>query len=197
MEGKATSRMVAFIVPWACILFICVMLVICNAVTLSIECFGVDSQNQIYVGRSGEICVYNGDKIVNRISAQTSRSYLFTVLKNDNIMLSTASKVYVIDTDGNILSERDDVGTTTYIKMQADRRNFISHKGDQYQIRNILGRTKIVKNGTETVYQITVLSVVVKTMIALCIVSIILFFGIFLLEKVNENKNKIMDGFVS
>ena len=177
MESKETSRLAAFIVPWACVLFICVMLVICNAVTLSIESFAVDSQNRIYIGRPEEIHVYEGDRLVKRISAQTSRGYQFTVLKSDAILLSTSSNVYTMDLDGNVLSVREDVGTKTYNKLQYARKNFTSHKGDQYQIRDALGRAKIVKNGTETVYQISVLSVIVKRLIALCIVSIILFIG--------------------
>lgn len=186
MDGKQLSRMPAFIVPLACVLFICVMLVICNAVTLSIESFAVDSQNRIYISRPEEIHVYEGDRLVKRISAQTSRGYQFTVLKSDAILLSTSSNVYTMDLDGNVLSVREDVGTKTYNKLQYARKTFTSHKGDQYQIRNEIGRTKIVKNGTETVYQISVLSVIVKMLIALCIASIILFIGKNVIEKVKD-----------
>ena len=177
MNRKEMSRIATFIVPWACVLFFCVMLVICNVVTLSIECFAIDSQNRIYIGQTNKICVYEADKLVNQISSQTSRSYQFTIVKNDIIKLSTASSVYTMDLDGNILSLTEDVGAKVYNQMQQKRKNFTSFAGDQYEIRDRLGRTKIVKNNTETVYQISRLSVVVKIMIVSCLVLIISFIG--------------------
>jgi hypothetical protein len=174
---EKVSRMAAFVVPWGCILFICVMLVVCNVVTLSIKSFAVDSQDRLYIGQSEVICVYEGDELVNQISAQTSRAYQFTVQSNDTVLLSTASKVYIINMNGEILDEYEDVGTKTYNKLQRNSKTFTSNKGDKYQIKDALARTKIVKNNTETVYQIPVLSVVVKLLIELCLVSIILFVG--------------------
>lgn len=167
--------MAVFIIPWASVFFLCVMLVICNAVTLSIECFGVDSQNRVYVSHPSEIRVYEDGIPVNQIPAQTSRGYMFSVLPNDTILLSTATKVYTMDLSGNILNQQEDIGTHTYNEIQRNRKEVTSSQGDYYRIRNSIGRTKIVKNGIETVYQISILSVIVKSLMVLCIVLFVLF----------------------
>ena len=62
-----------------------------------------------------------------------------------------------------------------YNKIQYNKRKFYSHNGDEYKLVGELGRTRIVKNGGETVFKISLLSFFVKILIAVCAVALFIF----------------------
>lgn len=147
---------------WFSILIPCVVMIASGTVTVSISNFAVDSNDRIYIGKDMQILVYDHGKLVDSITPPTSRGYTFTITDEDNILLSTASYVYLMDTNGNILAKEKEDGTDTFNHLHRNRNEFISSKGDSYRMTNRLFRTTITKNGAEIVYQISVLSVVVK-----------------------------------
>lgn len=162
------SQLIAFALILFCILFVCVILVITGIVTPSLSGFAVDSSDRLYIGMQKEICVYEEGSIIRRINPHTSRTYIFTITENDTILLSTSTKIYVMDLYGNILEEREDVGADTYNQLSYKKRRFVSHSGDVYTLKGIIGPTRIVKNNFETVYQIDALSFSVKVCLWLC-----------------------------
>lgn len=167
MEGSRIKAYFLIVMPWVAILFVCVFLIITNTVTLSIASYAVDHDDNLYVGTTGKIDVYEGDKQIAQLSALTSKSYVFTI-KNGTIQLADSVNVYTMDLSGNVIDERKDPGSETFYQIQRNSKSFVSSNGDRYCIQNRLGRTRIVKNDSETVYQISVLSVVVKILLALC-----------------------------
>lgn len=188
MNRAVIKNMVFFIVPWAVTMFICVVLVLGNFVTLSINSFAVDSQDRLYIGIPEEIRVYEADTLVDCLPAHTSRSYVFTIAENDTILLSTSTKIYIMDLSGNVLSEKDDIGADTYNQMQYKRKNFVSSNGDSYQLKSVFGRTKIVKNGTTTVFQISTFSAIVKYLLGICCLASIAFAG-WIIIKVTKRRS--------
>ena len=136
-----------------------------------IHCFAVDNQGLIYVGLENEIQVYDKNQHIRSISPQTSRGFMFTINKDNTILLSTADTVFSMDLDGNILSSHPDPGADTYNQIQYRKNHFTTQKGDTYKIVSSLGWSRIVKNGATVVYQISSISFITKMMlyISFCI----------------------------
>lgn len=167
---------------WFCILIPCIILIATGTVTLSISNFAVDSNDRVYIGKEREILIYQNNRIVGSIEPPTSRSYAFTVTEDDTILLSTASNVYLLDLNGSVLNKEPEIGTTTFNELQRNRKEFLSVKGDFYQMRGNLLRTRIVKNGSEVVFQISVLSVIVKYLLVLSVIGMYIFIVLWLIK---------------
>ena len=157
------------------VLLSCFVLVITGTVTLSVSGFAVDHFDRLYIGTTNEIRVYEESRIVKNISPHTSRTYVFTIQEGENILLSTSTKVYVMDLDGNVLETKEDPGADIYNQLSYQKGRFISDKGDIYRMSSVFGWTRITKNSTEIVYQIDVLSFCVKLLLAICAIVIFVF----------------------
>jgi len=155
------KKTITIVFLWIVVTFVSVMLIITGAVTLSVESFAVDKNDRLYVSTVNGIAVYEEGIRVDRISLPTSRGYQFTVQRNDTILLSTSTEVYTLDMSGNILSQREDVGSRTFYQLQANRRNFKSRNGDNYRMRGTFGCTRIIKNDSEVVFRTGALSAIV------------------------------------
>ena len=182
---KKTSKriMVSLAVSSVSLFFIvsiCLALFASGAVTPSVSCFAVDNLDRLYIGTQKEIQIYEKGQIVNCIHVPTSRTYVFTILDGNKILLSTSTIVYLMDLDGNVLETKEDRGADTYNQISYRKRKFISDNGDVYRISNILGRTRIIKNQTDIVYQINALSVAVKILLVIS-AAVILMFSIWVL----------------
>ncbi len=178
----------------------CLICVVSGIVTLSIECFAVDSLDRLYVGTQNEIRIYEDGVLTHTIDPKTSSGYMFTI-KDDQIVLATPSRIYTMNLQGDILDAQEDKSSNMYNQIQYKKRVFTSSNGDEYQIKDQIGRTRIVKNGEETVYQISVFSVVVKYLIVIAVLSIFLF-PFWIVPKYKKLKEqgdgfKAVDGSVS
>jgi len=172
---KTMNRhLAAFSIPMTCVVVFCLLLLITGKATPFISGFAIDKNDWIYVGEETEICVYENDVLIRTINPQTSRAYAFTIA-DDQILLSTASIFYIMDLDGNILDAQDDPGAHMYNQLQYSKRKFISHSGDIYKLKGQMGWTRIVKYDTQTVYRISLLSFLVKILLALSLLAIFIF----------------------
>ena len=135
-----------------------------------IEYFGVDSTNRIYILHGKNIFVYEQGVLLNTIDLETSflsirdeiklRSPGFTITPEDVILLETDGYICILDLQGNVLHYKVD-SDNTYM-MLSKMTEVVTSNGDIYRRENTLGRTAIIKNDLEIVYQITVPSMVVK-----------------------------------
>lgn len=172
---KKTIKMLAIFMPiWAGIILFCVCMTTFCGASPSITGFAIDSQNRIYVGESNGIEVYENQMHILTINPQTSRSYVFTILEDDTILLSTPTHVYHMDLTGEIMDTWEDNGADTFNRLKNEKYRFTSANGDEYKVKGLLGRTRIVKNGTIVVYRISMLSFIVKILeplasIGLCV----------------------------
>ena len=159
------------------IMVTCVILIATGKVTLSIHGFAVDSQERLYVGVSKHICVYENGKPVKELDSFASDNYSFKITEDDRIVLATLSTVYTMDLDGNVLSEVNDrnLANSTQSEIKRNSKPYISPGGNAYRKKGLIGRTRIVKNDTQIVYKISVLSVIVKYVMILTFVGFWLF----------------------
>ena len=189
---KLTRALAIFSVCIFCILMPCFILTLSGTVNLSIESFAVDATDRLYVGTTKEICVYQDDRLINTINPQTSKGYAFTIHENKTIILATPSKNYTMDLEGNIIQSQDDREADMYNQLKAKRRSFTTVDGDIYRLEGTLGRSRIVKNDQDIVYQISLLSVAVKYMYIGCGISIFVF--VFLLARRQRGQRGQGDG---
>lgn len=159
-----------------------------GTVTLFLSGFAVDSADRLYIGTANAIQVYEDGTLINQIDPQTDRSYVFTIDQDGDLLLSTSTEVYRMDLSGKVLEQREDRGAHVYNQIQARRSTFLSSRGDVYKMKNVLGRTKITKNDSQTVYQISVLSIIVKVLIAICVILLFLF-PVWLIQKRKNGRN--------
>ena len=167
-------RLAFFALPLSWVIGLCLLLIVTGTATPFISGFAVDKNDQIYVGEQTEICVYKNNFLIRTINPQTSRSYVFTII-DDHILLSTSTMVYTMNLDGNIIDEREDLGADMYNQIQYRKRKYISHNDDEYKLVSQMGWTRIVKNGTETVYRISFLSFLVKVLVVVCVFAMLIF----------------------
>lgn len=159
----------------ASVVFLCLILIFTGIATPFVSSFAIDGDDRIYVGTQNEIRVYEKGLLVDTISPKTSRAYVFTINEDENIVLSTSTKIYTMDLVGNVLDTQEDPGAHMYNKIQYNKRKFFSHNGDEYKLIGELGWTRIVKNNIETVYKISMLSFLVKVLIAVCAIALFIF----------------------
>ena len=171
---ELNKRLAIFSIVNALIVFSCLFLLISGNVNLFVSGFAVDSQDRLYVGKENRIDVYENGNVLYSINPRTSKSYTFTIT-NDTIVLSTASTVYHLDLEGQEISSYEDKGADTYNQINYHKRKFTSPKGDEYKLVSFLGRTKIVKNKTSVVYQLSLLSFAVKLSLAAVFISLFIF----------------------
>lgn len=190
MRKHAVVPLAVFAPFLFCVLLTCLILVLTGTATLTVSGFAVDDANRLYVGTTKGICVYEEGKLVDNINPKTSRTYMFTITEDDNILLSTSTKIYIMDLNGNVLETKDDSGADVYNQLSYKKRKFTTDKGDVYKLSNF-GWTKIVKNSTEVVYQIDALSFSVKVAIAVCGIALIAFIvRAFSVQKFHKKQSK-------
>ena len=126
--------------------------VICILPNMEWRGFGVDSSGHIYIGKAGKILVQVDREVVNEITIPKYRTYFFTVLNNDTILIADASDIDIYDLSGNLLDSYPDPGPEKYNQLQWTRT--IHHpSGDIYRVRNFFGIRTITKNSETVVYR--------------------------------------------
>lgn len=188
-NGRSMVTLAVFSMCFFCIILTCIMLIISGQATLSVSGFAVDNVDRLYIGKQREIQVFENGKLLDSIRIPATRTYVFTIQDGNKLLLSTSTKIYVMDLDGNILETKEDLAADTYNQISYRKRMFVSDKGDVYKLTNSLGRTKIIKNKTDLVYQIDVCSSVVKVLIVICFVAMFGFVIWMLSQQIRKPKS--------
>lgn len=163
---------VAFVAP---AFMICWFLISTGTVLVNICGFAVDASENLYIGTDNRIKKYQNGVLVKTINPKTSRGCAFTVQADDTILLSNASKVYTLDSDGNVIGEKEDIDMKTFNKLQKEKNKFTSADGSVYSMKNTLGRTKIVSDTGEVIYQLPIADCITKIVFSLSVLSIFIF----------------------
>lgn len=167
-----------------CVFLPCLLLILSGSVTLSVKGFAVDGNERLYVGNAKEISVFDAGIQVSSISPQTSRSYAFTITEEETILLSTSTKVYTMDLNGNILHYEEDPGADMYNQLSYGKKTFTTASGNTYKLRNILGWWVITKNGREVVWSMGLFSYMILVIVTFCAVAMFVFILYFISKRV-------------
>lgn len=166
------------IIVWPIVLA-CFLSMISGHVSISYSGFAIDSSDNLYVGKESKIEKYHDGVFIETINPKTSRGYAFTILDNDTILLSTASTVYTLDLDGNVISEREDFGTKTFNSLQHQKK-FTAANGKTYFLKSSFGRKQIVSEDGDVIYNMPVKDYIVKLLIITAFISVFIFIPIII-----------------
>jgi hypothetical protein len=133
--------------------------------------FAVDSNNRLYVGRD-EIEVYENGELLKTINPKTSRAYVFTIQDDDTILLSTASKVFIMDLDGNVINQYEDTYTKIFNGLTREKNLFTAKDGTQYSVKHRLTWLEIVKDNDVRVYRLPMLDFATRITTAVACISL-------------------------
>ena len=146
--------------------------VICILPNMEWRGFGVDSGGQVYTGQSGKLLVHADRELVNEITIPKYRTYFFTVLNNDTILIADASDIDIYDLSGKLLDSYPDPGPDKYNQLQWTRT--IHHpSGDIYRVRNFFGIRTITKNSETVVYRTPIIDFLLCMLAMLSFVAIL------------------------
>ncbi len=178
-ERTLFACMVTLIVS-AFIIVLCITLMLFGVVRFSVDCFAVDSSGKLYIGQEGHIHVYEDSKLVRTISEFDGlgsipvKGFVFTIEADDTITMATGGHVISMDLEGKVLeTQKDTAEASVRSRLESGKYRFRSSNGDMYRLKSSLGRTSIVKNDAEVVYQISALSFAAKIALCIAIVSFI------------------------
>ena len=178
------KRLFIFMFCYVSVIIPCFLLILSGSVTLWINGFAVDKNGRLYIGNAKEIHVFEDGKQIKKLNPRTSRSYVFTITDDNTILLSTSSKVYSMDLEGNILHQKTDPGADTYNQLSYSKNNFITSTGDTYKLRNIIGWWVIVKNDSQIVWNMGLLSYLVLVAVSCCILGMLVYIPLYISKRV-------------
>lgn len=170
---KWVHALIRLMIPLAVVVLPCVILWGAGIMTVPMECFAIDSKGLVYIGNPSEVEVYKNNKLVDSFSAQTSRGYHFCI-ENDVMLLQTSTNIFRLQLDGSILSKWDinDIDAPTVKKATNELQDA---DGNTYVRDRVLIRERIIKNGKDIVYQISIANAIVRSLLLLCIIFFVVF----------------------
>ena len=166
-----------------------VTLVLTGVAVPFIDIFAVDSEGNLYIAEYDTISVYDDQSKLEEININRKRPWRFTITENDEIWCCTASAAWRVDLEGTELERRNDPSAQMYSRLQLTFRDEDGY-GNIYSRVSYLGRTKIVKNNTEVVYQISLLSYFVKLLLYFAVASFIIGLSVIVKESVLHSRTK-------
>ena len=142
----------------------------------------MDSRENIYLGTLRGIAVYADSTQIALLYSPPSRAYAFTI-KDDRLIVSNMSTVYAFDTDGNIISTREDVYSEAFYRMENRNELYNADNGRQYVIRGgVITPLKVIRDDGVVVYKGSVLAGIINfafrfiaLIFAVCIVTIVVW----------------------
>lgn len=167
---KAKRMLIAYLLCVFPIVAICFNLIISGKVALFYSGFAIDSSDVLYVGTDAKIQKFYDGELIGTISPKTTRGYAFTIQKNDTILLSTASSVYIMDLSGNVIDKHEDIDTKIFNELQKSKNTFTSQSNREYVMKSQLGRTTIYSE-KDIIYQMPMMDYIIKILFFAAIIS--------------------------
>lgn len=155
------------------LLFICliVMAGCCLAIAGEGHGFGVDSKGYVYIGKDGQIEVFEDGQMIRSIKLPPHRAYYFTVQADDTILFSNSDFYYVLDLNGDVLSKKPEFESQIFnhLKMQ---REVVTENQIRYFYQNIFGCEIVKNNDGKIVYQTSLKNYFPLLMLSLMIICL-------------------------
>ena len=165
----------------------CLIMVLFGYATPFLDSFAVDSQENLYVGEGKTIGVYQNG-IRQRTIQLKSTTCVFAIDANDELIVASSSVVTRMLTTGEVIDTKEDPQAETYQKIINENRIVRSANGDEYKKVSTLGWTRIIKNGSEEVYRISILSFAVKLLLYIVALSLCCN-GIWFIRRFRSNRD--------
>lgn len=143
--------------------------------------FGVDSQENVYLGTNRCIDVFFENRLVRQIKPPTSRGYRFIVTPEDTLELTTGDKLYTLDLYGTIIANSE----LDAAEIMQEPVTKCEQAGATYLLSHTAGRMTVVRElqtSREIIFHEPISHVLFRTAFALISVcfnlSILVFVGV-------------------
>jgi len=184
---KRIKRLIVFTIPHVLIMGLCLLMILTGLATPFISTFALDMQGNLYVGEGKMLRIYHNGVLLREIEME-DYDYAFTINSNNELVVSYTSTVCRMDTSGKILDEWEDHNAKTYQELRRTGTNLTMPNGDKYRKVSELGWTRILRNGTEEIYRLSVFSFIIKLLMSLCFVSLFVNIPWLIYRDYKENK---------
>ena len=193
---KAMKYLAVFAIPHALIVYFCLIAIFLNLASPFLNGFAVDSTGRVYVGENKYINVYESCVKVGCIELEDA-TFRFSIDENDHILVAYTSEVCFLDLSGKVLERQEDAYAHTFNKIQLHNLRSVTVGDNHYKKVSVLGWTRVVRNNTEVVYELSVLSFVVKMLLFVCPISMLIN-GLWVItyghKKICEERKETKDG---
>lgn len=166
--------------------FVSMMMQTFGGAEYDIYSIAADSSGRVYVGKPEVIEVWEQGEQIGEINPQTGRGYYFTVCADDTILVAVSSTVYHLTLDGVVIESWEEPGLDTHYQLQWNRKHHTSPNGDEYVLKQSLWWPKIVKNGEETVYQLSSVAFYARIMTYLSAAVLLICVPFLIVCKIHE-----------
>ena len=170
MKERELKYIAIWALPHAVVIIFCLIMIFTKVATPYISGFGVDSMGRVYVGENEGVGIYQNRTKIGVIEIQGD-NYLIDVDEDDYIRIVYPSRVDWMDLSGKVVQTMNDPTAQTYSHLSSAGNRYCTANGDTYEKIAQYGWTRIVKNDSEIVYYQSGLSLLVKTLIQVCGVS--------------------------
>ena len=178
------TNLALFALPHAVVMWFCLIMIISGAAYPFINGIAVDTQGNLYVAEGSSIRIYQNKEQIGQLNLSGS-DFLFTLDENDQLIVAYSSTVVRMDTEGNELESWEDPAAETYLKLQYISRSATAPNGDKYRVVCNLGWSRVLKNGTEEVYRLQVISFIVKVLFTVCSLSLLIN-GVWFIHRMHK-----------
>ena len=180
------KNLAVFAIPHSIVMIFCLIMVFSGLASPFINSFAVDNAGLLYVGEGKMIRIYHNGVQVDALD-MTTDTYVFTINSSNELIVAYPSTVYRMDRAGNVLEKQDDPISETYQQIRNAGKTVTTVSGDEYRKISEFGWSRIIKNGTDEVYRLSVLSFVVKLLLVLCGASLFIN-GAWLIHRCRKTK---------
>lgn len=188
---KIPKLLIIYMMILGPLMFFCMSMLMLEKANISYYGFAIDSDGNIYLGKSSTIQVVDRSGMeIRSIRSMTSRGYNFTII-DDQIYLDTAAHYYIMDLYGNILDEGEgtEENESRFPKINSlgfiDASRFTDSAGNRYIMRTRFLRTVIYQyhDGIRTeIYQMPLFDYFTRLLLIACCVSMAIFIPINLVR---------------
>ena len=151
LEPKYRRLVRALAIPAVLIFLLSILAMTTGRMALSYEGIAADDAGRLYLGRGGNIEVYEAGQKVDTIAPRVDKSFVFTV-RDGQLLLSTGKNVTTLDLQGNEVEQQTDEDGALYKELKAQRRSFTAADGTVYTLHREILAAQVVTDSGSVVY---------------------------------------------
>ena len=182
LEPKYRRLVRALAIPAVLIFLLSILAMTTGRMALSYEGIAADEAGRLYLGRGGNIEVYEAGQKVDTIAPRVDKSFVFTV-RDGQLLLSTGKTVTTLDLQGNEVEQQTDEDGALYKELKAQRHSFTAADGTVYTLRREILAAQVVTDSGSVVYSEPGWANVLKPLLGLAGLYVIFAAGYIALDR--------------
>lgn len=158
-------------------------------VCINYKGMAVDSKGNLYLGEDEDIKVYDTQgNFLRSFYANTNRGYQFSIA-DDHIIEFLSGDILIMNLSGEVIKEYDD-SEFSHFEYSINPNKFTALDGSIYQMKSWFLRDRVyrtdISNHTEVIWEMPLLSYVVRLALVVSIISMIIVFPIIIFKGIRK-----------